>query len=202
MADEQVQAVGDQMPRVRVLLQQAVARYILRTGHLAWVLMPEHFKGGPRISLRFIEETRPDFGEQVLVGHGADEETAARDLIAKLGMASARPANDPDPLPDRCPTCSRPDTVRQASIAGAFTCTACGAVWRRTRAYASDEQRHDPPALGPALAFPGDACGSPGRDAICGCGHRAWLHVGDKEACRSLSGLTCRCAAFHPATDR
>ena len=58
MADEQVQAVGDQMPRVRVLLQQAVARYILRTGHLAWVLMPEHFKGGPRISLRFIEETR------------------------------------------------------------------------------------------------------------------------------------------------
>jgi len=80
-----VQAVGDQMPRVRVLLQQAVARYVLRTGHPAWVLMPEHFKGGPRVSLRFIEETRPDFGEQVLVGHGADEETAARDLIAKLG---------------------------------------------------------------------------------------------------------------------
>ena len=84
MADEQLQAVGDQMPRLRVVLQQAVARYILRTGHPAWVLMPEHFKGGPRISLRFIEETRPDFGEQVLVGHGADEETAARDLIAKL----------------------------------------------------------------------------------------------------------------------
>ena len=75
------------MPRVRVLLQQAVARYVLRTGHPAWVLMPEHFKGGPRVSLRFIEETRPDFGEQVLVGHGADEETAARDLIAVLRRA-------------------------------------------------------------------------------------------------------------------
>jgi hypothetical protein len=51
-------------------------------------------------------------------------------------------------------------------------------------------------------AFPGERCGSPGRDVICVCGHRAWLHVGDKEACRSLSGLTCRCAAFQPATDR
>ena len=118
MADEQVQAVGDQMPSVRVLLQQAVARYILRTGHLAWVLMPEHFKGGPRVSLRFIEETRPDFGEQMLVGHGADEETAARDLIAKLGYTvdrspetvaavRARFGTGPKLLDDSCGVCGR-----------------------------------------------------------------------------------------------
>ena len=158
MADEQVQAVGDQMPRVRVLLQQAVARYVLRTGHPAWVLMPEHFKGGPRVSLRFIEETRPDFGEQVLVGHGVDEETAARDLIAKLGYTVD----------------SSPEKV--AAVRERF-------------------------GMGPerATVYPGDTCGSPGRDVVCHCGHRAWLHVGDKEDCKSLgSGVACQCAAFRP----
>jgi ribosomal protein L37AE/L43A len=44
-----------------------------------------------------------------------------------------REASRDDVLPSRCPTC-RQDTVRRASIAGAFTCTACGAVWRRTSA--------------------------------------------------------------------
>ena len=92
MSDEQVQAVGDQMPRLRVVLQQAVARYILRTGHAAWVLDPEHFKGRARISLRFIEETRPHGYTQVLVGHGADLELAMRDLITQLDQGGV--AND------------------------------------------------------------------------------------------------------------
>ena len=46
--------------------------------------------------------------------------------------------------------------------------------------------------------FPGATCGSPchwapacGRDVICACGHRAWLHAGDKDEC-----LACTCRAF------
>ena len=101
MSDEQVQAVGDQMPRLRVVLQQAVARYILRTGHAAWVLDPEHFKGHAAVSLRFIEETRPHGYTQVLVGHGADLELAMRDLITQLDQGGVgtvlRPRGDETP---------------------------------------------------------------------------------------------------------
>jgi hypothetical protein len=45
--------------------------------------------------------------------------------------------------------------------------------------------------------FPGANCGSPGRDVICACGHRAWLHAGDKDECLSLgTGVACPCRAF------
>jgi hypothetical protein len=44
----------------------------------------------------------------------------------------------------------------------------------------------------------GVECGTAGRDNVCQCGHRRWLHSGDKDECHGMATRTepCQCTEF------